>query len=315
MTTEQVLRETLERRAEALRDDAVVGRAGRAMTQARRDRTRRWVAGVAAGAVAAAVTGVAVLAVNPFGQSEDDVEPLPAPVVDVRPSFAGRTLVDSAETSAGATLELTVTTDAGSQWMLTCHGVGPEYVLRYRVEGAPERAAPCAVDAALGDTAGFRYTAAEPAGTGTSLRMWVTEAGDDSVVNPEEAVLAAAVYALPAPVVTVAGSDVLPVEEVDGQEWSFLTHVEGELGAGEVTLESDRDAPTLLETIGAGPDGVTVQLYLDGELVDTDPATYPLNGVGMGDLVPAGRHTVTLRVVGEVPADARLALVQRVLVE
>jgi hypothetical protein len=311
MTTEQLLRDTFERRVADVHDGEIVGRARRAMTEARRVRTRQRVTGVAVGTLAAVVTGLATLAVNPFGDAGDDIEPMPAPQVDVRPSFAGRTLIDSAETSGGAALALSVTAPQGSQWMLTCRGVGPEFVVHVEVEGAPERSAPCGVDDELGETAGFRYTAAEPAGPDRSLRMWVTEADGTSPVTPSRAVLVAAVYALPEAVVTVAGSDVLPVEEVLGEDWAYLAHAVGEPGAREVTLESDQDAETLLELIGAGPEGVRVRLFIDGESAETDPAAYPLNGVAMGDLVPAGRHTVTLRVVGDVPADALLAIVQR----
>jgi hypothetical protein len=51
--------------------------------------------------------------------------------------------------------------------------------------------------------------------------LWITTA-DGEAVQPEGAILAAAVYAMPAPVTNLAGSDIEPLERSQGREWAYL---------------------------------------------------------------------------------------------
>ena len=115
-------------------------------------------------------------------------------VVDVADSFAGRTLITSEETLDGKPLEMTVDATVGSQWLVTCAGVGPDHVVHRTIDGTDEDTAVCGPLEVLGDTMSFRWTAAEPAGEGRRLRLWITRDGE--VVEPEGAILAAAAYDL-----------------------------------------------------------------------------------------------------------------------
>ena len=58
----------------------------------------------------------------------------------------------------------------------------------------------------------------------------------------------------------------------------------------------------------------SVALVIDGAPAGS-PATFPLGGTSSGDRLTAGEpHTVTLRIIGDVPSNARLAIVRRTLV-
>ena len=227
----------------------------------------------------------------------------------VREAFAGRTLIDSTEVEGQGTLVLTVDAVKGSQWMLWCAGVGPEYTVHQTVDGGPERSATCQEMPESVGTMGFRYDADSPAGEGTELRLWLTRTSDGTLAAPAGAVLAAAVYELPHPVATVAGSDVMPIEEDGGESWAVARYGESAEGARSYTATFPaRKRETMLELVTEGTGTANVSLIVDGVAL----ATQPLGSVNLGrTLTPGFPHTVTLRIQGRVPADARLGIVWR----
>ncbi len=310
MSVEELVRRSLAEHAGDVADRGDPGRAAAARREAREIRVRRGVGVVVGLAAAASLAGWAgsglLRADEPPGPAER-----PGRVVEVVHAFAGRTLITSAETTDGQPLEMTVDATAGSQWLVTCAGVGPEYVVHRTIDGAAEDTAVCGPLEVLGDTMSFRWTSGDPAGEGRVLRLWITRDGE--VVEPEGAVLAAAAYALPAPVATLAGSDVLEVEPLAGQDWVYVDSVESRPGERRLTHRFDPlGSEALLEITSDGSGRGSVELVVDGEQVK-DPSAYALGSTDLGNrLSPGEPHTVTLRIVGDVPADARLAIVRRV---
>lgn len=313
MNVEDMLRQTMADRADDVAGSPTIGRAGRAREQARTMRRRQYAAtAVAALAVTAAGLGASgLLTKNP------PPEPAPEPtrVIDVVPSFAGRTLITSGETHDGEPLFLQVDAPTGSQWMITCAGVGPEYVVHRAIDDQFEETAPCGPLEVLGESMGFRWSSSAPVGTDVELAVWITQDGE--AVQPEGAILAAAVYELPDPVATTAGTDIEPLEVSLGQEWAYLDLVESEPGMRRLTTTFPAtDEEVLLELVTApvGTDA-QVELRVDG-VANASPQTFPLGGTSVGDkLTPGEPHTVTLRIVGDVPPDARLAVVRRTLAD
>jgi hypothetical protein len=316
MSIEQLLRQTMHEQAATV-DVAPpsLGTTARAEADAIRFRRRS-----AAGGVLLAVLAVfSVLAVNPFGGDGGKPEPSqPLPTVPVRTEFAGRVLIEAAETSDGRVLDLTATPPGGSEWQLLCTGVDAEYVVHYVLDDEHEDTAPCALGVAMGDPPspqvgppGYRIPTSAGGGRRT-LRMWVTERDSEAVVSPPGAVLAAAVYTLPEPVAVLAGFEVLPVEEALDEEWSVVEYDGSEPGERSYTLELPaHPQETVLQLFASGSGTAVVRLSVDGKAVSTDPPAYPLGSVNIGDLLPPGAHAVTLRIEGEVPADAQLGIVQR----
>ncbi|WP_374457341.1 hypothetical protein [Nocardioides sp.] len=311
MNVEQELRRTMADHADDVLGSPTIGRAGRARAQARAMRRRQYAAtAVAALAVTAAGVGAGALL-----RSDPPPEPAPEPtrVIDVAPSFAGRTLITSGETHDGEPLFLTVDAPAGSQWMVTCAGLGPEYVVHRAIDDQFEETAPCGPLEVLGETMGFRWSSSAPVGTGVELALWITRDGE--AVQPDGAILAAAVYQLPQPVTRVAATDVVPVEVSLGQEWAYLDAVESEPGDRRLTARFPAmDEEVLLELVTdpVGEDA-EVELVVDG-VASASPQTFPLGGTNLGDkLTPGDPHTVTLRIIGDVPPQGRLAIVRRTL--
>ena len=309
MNLEQQLRRAMADHADDVAGSPTIGRAGRAREQARTMRRRQYAA-TAVAALAVTAAGLAasgVLAKNP----PPDPAPEPSRVIDVAPSFAGRTLITSGETHDGEPLFLTVDAPAGSQWMVTCAGLGPEYVVHRAIDDDFEETAPCGPLEVLGETMGFRWSSSAPVGTGVELALWITK--DGQAVQPDGAILAAAVYQLPDPVTTVAATDVVPLEVSLGRQWAYLDVVESEPGQRRLTQRFPaRDEEVLLELVTdpVGSDA-RVELSVDG-VADASPRTFPLGGTSLGDMLTPGEpHTVTLRILGDVPADARLAIVRR----
>ena len=311
MNVEEMVQRTLADHAGDVAADPDPGRASAARREAHAIRVRRGVGAVAAVAVVTTLAGVAgsgfLRADEPPGPADN-----PERVVEVAGSFAGRTLITSEETLDGRPLEMTVDATVGSQWLVTCAGVGSEYVVHRTIDGASEDTAVCGPLEVLGDTMSFRWTAAEPAGEGRRLRLWITRDGE--VVEPEGAILAAAAYDLPAPVTTLAGTDIQDVEPLDGQDWTYLDSVESRPGARVLTHRfAALDEEALLEITSRGSGPGSVELLVDGTLV-TDPKAHSLGSTDLGTRLTAGAaHTVTLRIVGDVPDDTRLAIVRRVV--
>ena len=310
MTIEEMVQRTLFEHARDVAGGSDPGRASAARRQAREIRARRG-AGVVVGL--AAVASLAGWVGNELVRAEEPVRPAQPPerIIEVVDTFAGRTLITSAETTYRQALEMTVDATAGSEWLVTCAGVGPEHVVHRTIDGTAEDTAVCGPVEVLGETMSFRWTAAEPAGKGRELRLWITRDGE--VVEPEGAVLAAAVYALPAPVENLAGSDILEVEPVDGQDWVYVDSVDSRPGERRLTHRFGALASeALLEITSGGSGRGSVELVVDGEPVE-DPDAYAFGSTDLGNrLAPGEPHTVTLRIVGDVPADARLAIVRRV---
>jgi hypothetical protein len=159
----------------------------------------------------------------------------------------------------------------------------------------------------------FRWTSAAPVGSVKEFALWITKDGE--AVQPDGAVLAAAVYTLPDPVTTIAATDIEPLEVSQGREWAYLDSVESKRGERSVTARFDAlDEDALLELVTdpLGTD-LEVRLVVDG-VATGDPTTFPLGGTNLGDTLSAGEpHTVTLRILGEAPPDARLGIVRRTL--
>lgn len=315
MSIEQLVRETLREHAGGPAG-AVAGIGGRARAEADRIRSRRQ---TAVGSVVLGLVAVfSVLAVNPFRDSVDRVEPTgPAEGIVVRTEFAGRTLIESAQARDGELLDLTATPPGGSQWQLMCTGVGSQYTVHYILDGAPEGQAPCSLFAELGqapspglEAPGYRIPAAAGTAARRTLRMWITERQSELVVQPEGAVLVAAVYALPEPLTYLAGWEIQPLEEVNGEEWSVVEYAEGTRGQRTFSKRlPDRDDQLMLGLFASGSVPSTVTLEVDGEELLPDPDTLTLGSMCFTGQVPPGEHIVTLRIDGEVPADARLGIV------
>lgn len=315
MNVEEQVRRTMLAYAEDVPVAPVAGRGAQAREQARVMRVRRN-AGVAAGVAALAAIAVGVGA-SGILRADPPPEPAPQPdrAIEVADAFAGRTLITSGETHDGEPLFLGADAPAGSQWMITCTGVGPEYLVHRAIDGQFEETAPCGWSQQLGESMSFRWTSAEPVGSVEELAVWITR--DGKAVQPDGAVLAAAVYALPEPVATVAGSDIEPLEVSRGQEWAYLDSIESKPGKVRLTTTFPAlDEEVLLELV-TDPVGTTaeVELRVDG-VASASPQRFPLGGTSVGDMLTPGEpHTVTLRIVGDVPPDARLAIVRRTLAE
>jgi hypothetical protein len=312
MTIEELVQDTFHGRAAQVRDGVVPARSSAIRARARAIRTRRRASVVALAAVA--VVGAAAM-VRVASQDRAD-GPQPADLSDrvltVRESFAGRNLIDSAETTQGS-LTLRAGSARGAQWLLACSRIGGDYSLHTSVDGAEQPTAPCDDRVGLGDTWWFTVPPSA-AGFESEVRLWVTRTDEEEPLHPSGAVLAAAAYALPAPYATLAGHDVYPLEPNFGTEWSVVTSAESEPGRRSVTLDVPvHEGATMLELLSSGSGEATVRLVVDGQPVHTVPAVYPLGGRALGDMLTGGvAHRVTLWIPeGGVPADARLAVVVR----
>ena len=303
------LKATFREQAAGLVDDGLPARTSAIHRRVQATRRRRAVAAVAAAAVVVPVAVAAMMGVNPLDRSDSGPISPPEPTVPVREAFAGRTLIDSVEVKGEEELILTVDAFRGSQWMLWCAGVGPEYTVHQTLDGGFEREATCEKYPAPDGTMSFRFHSDAPAGEGRELRLWLTRTSDGTVAAPADAVLAAAVYELPDPVATVAGSHVMPIEEDAGVDWAVVRYGDSTKGARSYTATfpvRDREAMLELITDGTGPG--TVSLIVDGVSIET----YELGSANLGYRLALGsRHTVTLRIHGKVPADARLGIVLR----
>jgi hypothetical protein len=276
-------------------------------------RTRQRVAALLAVVLVGGGVAAAVLANGSEETGDGERIDDRAGIVAIRDDFAGRKLIAARESTRGRPMTMRVATTTGSEWLFTCTGVGPEYVLHQTLDRMNERTAPCDPSARSGDTLSFRFAQAQPGGGDRELQLWLTEGTGRAVVTPSDAVLAAAVYSIPDPVVNLAGADILPIEESEGQEWTYVDGGESRPGARSYTRHFDAlDETSILELVMTGSTSSTVRLVVDGETVATVPARYQLGSVQIGDeLAGGGAHTVTLEILGTVPADARLAIVQR----
>jgi hypothetical protein len=309
VTIEELVRDTFHTRAELLTDGPVPARssAARARARAIRSRRRTSLAAVAALAVVGAVAMVRV-------SSEDRADgPEPADlsdrVVSVRASYAGRSLIDSAETTSDL-LKLRAGSPRGTEWLVACRHAGPVYV-RVSVDGAERSASPCDDRAGLGDTGRFTVPAA---GAGFESEVWVWVTDEEGAPLDDDGVLAVAAYALPEPYAFIAGHDVYPREENFGTEWSVLDTAESQTGQRSVSLEVPAYVTaTMLELVSSGTGYATIRLVVDGEPVATVPATYVLGGRSMGDMLSGGEpHSVTLFIPeDDLPEDAQLGIVVR----
>lgn len=318
------LRDTFREHADTLFDEGLPARTSAVRRRVRAASRRRAVAAGVAVAVAVPLAVTSMLGVNPFERPDSAPDPVAPgePAVSIRDAFAGRTLLDSLEVEGRSELVLSVDALNGSQWMLWCAGVGPEYTMHQTLDGTSERQAPCEQVPSPDGTVSFRFDDDEPAGRGRVLRLWITRTADGTVATPAEASLAAAVYELPDPIATVAGSDVMPVEEDAGQEWDVADYGESAVGARSYTATFPARTQTgMLELITVGTGPAEVSLVVDGITVDVpddrggDRRTFELGGVNLGQQLTADSpHTVTLRIRGDVPSDARLGIVERTAV-
>ncbi len=309
MTIEELVQDTFHTRAELVTDGPVPARSSAARARARAIRSRRRTS-VAALAAVALVGAVAMVRVSSQDRA-DGPEPadLSDRVVSVRESYAGRSLISSAETNKDL-LKLRAGSPRGTEWLVACRHPGPVYV-RVSVDGAEQPSSLCSYRAGLGDTGRFTVPPAE-AGFESEVWLWVTD--EEGAPLADEGVLAVAAYALPEPYASIAGYDVYPREENFGTEWSVLDTAESQPGDRSVTLEVPaHDTGTMLELVSSGTGDATVRLVVDGETVDTVPATYVLGGRSMGDMLTGGApHRVTLFVPeDDLPVDARLGIVVR----
>ena len=309
MTIEEQVRDTFHTRAELVTDGPVPVRSSAARARARAIRSRRRTS-VAALAAVAVVGAVAMVRVSSQDRA-DGPEPadLSDRVVSVRESYAGRSLIDSAETDKDL-LKLRAGSPRGTEWLVACRHAGPVYV-RVSVDGAEQPKALCDDRAGLGDTGRFTVAPAE-AGFESEVWLWVTD--EEGAPLDDDGVLAVAAYALPAPYAAIAGHDVYPREENFGTEWSVLDTAESRSGDRSVTLEVPaHENATMLELVSSGTGYATVRLVVDGETVATVPATYVLGGRSMGDMLSGGEpHRVTLFIPeDDLPKDARLGIVVR----
>ncbi len=309
MTIEELVQDTFHTRAELVSDGPVPVRSSAARARARAIRSRRRTS-VAALAAVAVVGAVAMVRVSSQDRADGPEPADPSDrVVSVRESYAGRSLIDSAETTKDL-LKLRAGSPRGTEWLVACRHAGPVYV-RVSVDGAEHSRSLCDDRAGLGDTARFTVPAAG-AGFESEVWLWVTD--EEGAPLDDDGVLAVAAYALPEPYASVAGRDVYPLEENFGTEWSVLDTAESQPGQRSVTLEvpANETAP-MLELVSSGPGYATVRLVVDGEPVATVPATYVLGGRSMGDMLSGGEpHRVTLFIPeDDLPEDAQLGIVVR----
>ena len=313
MTLEELVQDTLRSRAALVRDGVVNARSSAARARAVAIRTRRRVT-VAACVAVALVGTVAMLKASDWQEADG---PAPADgdgtVLSVRDSYAGRTLIDSAESTTGA-LSLRAGSPRGAEWLVACSRAGSAYSVRLTLDGSVQETELCSDLAGLGDTIRF-WVPAAGAGFEREVGLQVVRTDDGLPDAPEGVVLAAAAYALPEPYATLAGHDVYPLEENFGTEWSVLASAQSPPGRRSVTLEVPAHvSATMLELLSSGGDPTSsVRLVVDGRLVQTDPPVYVLGGRALGDMLSGGvAHRVTLYIPEErVPDDARLAIVVR----
>lgn len=312
MTIEELVHSTLQTRAGLVQDTVVTARSSAALARARSIRSRRRVSVAALAAIT--VVGAALMIRTEALYRADDQAPAGSEdrVLSVRDSFAGRTLIGSAETTDGRELVLRAGSARGTDWMVSCARVGSEYTVHASLDGAKGYTAPCEELTVLGDAIRIRV---EPKGSGfeSELRLWLTRSDDSARATPAGAVLAAAAYALPEPVDTLAGAAVYQVEENFGAEWAIHSSAESQPGDRSVSLEIPaRPGATMLELLSGGSGEATVRLVVDGVRVHTVPAVYVLGGRDIGDMLTGGvSHRVTLWIPEEVPDDAQLAIVAR----
>jgi hypothetical protein len=312
MSIEELVQDTFHARATLVRDGVVNARSTAVRNRARAIRTRRRAA-VAACAAVAVVGAAAMLRVSAW-QEADGPDPAGGDrVLSVRESYAGRTLIDSAESTTGH-LGLRAGSPQGVEWVAACSRVGGSYAVRLTLDGTVKESEPCSERAGLGDTIRF-WVPAATAGYEHEVGLQVVRSDDGLPDSPEGVVLAVAAYALPTPYATLAGHDVYPLEENFGTEWSVLATAQSLPGERSVTLDVPVHASaTMLELLSDGSDPeASVRLFVDGRRVQTVPSVYPLGGRAIGDILSGGvAHRVTLSIPeGEVPDDAGLAIVVR----
>jgi len=314
VSIEQLVRDTLKDHAGDV-DVALPGIGARARTQADGIRSQRRT--TVGAVVLAAVAVFSVLAVNPFRSGADRIEPAAPDNSVVRTEFAGRTLIGSARTTGGQVLDLTATPPGGSQWQVLCTGVGSQYTVHFVLDGAPEDQAPCSLFAGLGEAPspgleapGYRIPAAVSDGQRRTLRVWVTERDSEEFAHPESATLVAAVYDLPEPLTYIAGWEIQQREEINGEEYSVVEYAEGTRGQRTFSQRLPaRNGQLMLGLLAAGSVPSNVTLEVDGEELQPEPDTLTLGTMCWTGRVPPGEHIVTLRIDGEVPADAQLGIV------
>jgi hypothetical protein len=312
MTIENLVQGTLQRQAELVVDHGLAVRGAAARRRAQALRARRRVVGAAVVGLAVVVAAATMVGAESL-QRDDGPDPsdLSTRIVTVHESYAGRTLIASAEATGGQDLTLRAGSARGSEWLLTCTGVSGDYSIQFSLDGNEGATASCKERAALGDTWRFRL----PSGSAveSQLHVWTTRTSDGVRATPAGVVLAAAAYALPDPEATVAGTDIYPLEENFGAEWEVLGSKESEPGQRSVTMDVPRYVgASMLELLSAGSGEAEVRLVVDGVRVHTDPPVYVLGGSSIGDMLTGGQpHRVTLYIQGTVPPDARLGIVVR----
>lgn len=300
MTVEE-LRAALHQQVSGLVDDGAPGRADAARERAREIRGRRRIAAasVAAVLVLVAVLGAALLDLDPLRRSAPVVEdPQPAPV-GVQ-AFAGRTPLDSEESHDGSEVSLAHDTDVPTQWTATCFGVGADYTLHATLDGASPAEAPCEVaeppEALLGYVLDERF-----ASGAHRLRLWITRTGSTEAVTAPDAVLVAGVFRLPEPVSVVAGVDVHEVERVYDpalgslRDWRYAGSQQARPGDRRLDASHASSTRLVVQLVVPDVEPDAVRLLVDGVEVDATPV---LEGSGHLAPLPAGRHTVSLRVRG-----------------
>jgi hypothetical protein len=260
-------------------------------------------------AIVLPAAGLAALGVNPFDRTAPIVTPPDQSDGTFVEAFAGRTLIDSEVATGKSELVFTAEVSRNTEWRAICEGVGSRYTLHMSMDDGEPGELPCDVELASGRLIAYQLGPEYPQEGEHTLRLWLTRTAGGEKVAPARGQIGAAVYDLPAPAAVVAGHQVQALEADEGHEFGMVRHEESEPGRRELSSTYQAgDIPVEVDWYTSGSGSPEVQVYVDGR-----PETgLPLGGGGPGLVLSPGRsHTVSLRIVDDVPPDALLGLVWR----
>lgn len=307
MTIEQ-LQDTLRAHAAALEDDTVVGRGAAVRRRAATIRLRRTLVAAAVVVILVPVAVLASLGANPFDRTAPVVTP-PRSNGPFVGTYAGRTLIDSEIATGKSELLFTAKVSRNTEWRAVCRGVGSGYTLHMSLDEGEPGQVPCDVELLSGRWISYQLGPEYPQEGKHTLRLWLTSTSGREKTPPADGQIGAAVYRLPEPAATVAGHQVQTLEMDGGSEFRLIRREESMPGTR--TLSSTYSSKAVPVEVGwytSGSGSQEVQVYVDGR-----PETGLILGNGGPGLVltPGEAHTVSLRIVGDVPPDALLGLVWR----
>ncbi|MFE7223733.1 hypothetical protein ACFU7D_03005 [Nocardioides sp. NPDC057577] len=307
MSIEQ-LQETLREHAAAIEDDTVLGRGPAVRRRAATIRLRRALVVAAVAVIVVPVAVMASLGANPFDRTAPVVRPVPSngPFVG---TYAGRTLIDSEIATGRSELSFTAEASRNTEWRAVCRGVGSGYTLHLSLDDGEPGQLPCDVELLSGRWISYQLGPEYPQEGTHTLRLWLTSTSGRAKAPPADGQIGAAVYRLPEPAATVAGHQVQALEMDGGSEFRLVRREESMPGTRVLSSTySSRALPVEVDWYTSGSGSQEVQVYVDGR---------PETGLILGDggpglvLTPEEAHTVSLRIVGDVPADALLGIVWR----